>query len=125
MGRHERRAELSKFKRKSRAGLTSYLLASDDALLDREPLLRNAVQWWRANAATRRPICICCKSHFTGEAYVDVAAFLLATSSSSPGNASVSGICTECWKLPDDEIERAALRVLRTFLPDGKFEDAT
>ena len=123
MGRHERRAELSKFKRKSRAGLTSYLLASDDALLDREPLLRNAVQWWRANAPTRRPICIVCRKLFDDQTIV--AAFLLATSAASPRNASVSGICTECWKLPDDEIERACLRVLRTFLPNGKFEDAS
>ena len=69
--------------------------------------------------------CIGCKASFTGEAQVDVAAFLLATSPVSSGTASVSGNCTDCWNgLSDDELERAVLRVLRTFLPNAKFEDA-
>ena len=120
--RHQRRADLRSFKRDAAHGLLTYLIEANDPL-DRAPVLRDAINFWRANAPTRKPICIGCKGQFTGEARVDVAAFLLATSPASSGTAS--GICTECWNgLSDDELERAALRVLRTFLPNAKFEDA-
>ena len=124
MNRASRRANLSAFKRDATHGLLTYLIEASDPL-DRAPLLRDAINFWRTNAPTRKPICIGCKASFTGEAQVDVAAFLLATSPASSGTASVSGICVTCWNgLSDDELERAALRVLRTFLPNAKFEDA-
>lgn len=120
--RHQRRASVSAFRHTARAGLTTFLLASDDALLDRQPLLRDAVAYWRANMPSRRPVCICCQGRFTGEARVEVAAFLLATPSASPRNASVSGVCERCWNtLTDDQLEAAALRVLKTFLPNARF----
>ena len=124
MNRHQRRADLRSVKRDASHGLLTYLIEAADSL-DRAPLLRDAINFWRTNAPTRKPICIGCKASFTGEAQVDVAAFLLATSPVSSGTASVSGICTDCWNgLSDDELERAVLRVLRTFLPNAKFEDA-
>jgi len=125
--RHQRRANIAAFRRDASHGLTTYLIGDDeDAMLDRAPLLLEAIAFWRANAATRKPICIGCKGQFTGEARVEVAAFLLATSPASSGSASVSGICVTCWSgLSDDELERAALRVLRAFLPNAKFEDAS
>jgi hypothetical protein len=67
--------------------LLTYLIEANDPL-DRAPLLRDAINFWRANAPTRKPICIGCKAQFTGEARVDVAAFLLATSPASSGTAS-------------------------------------
>jgi len=123
--RHQRRANLASFRRDAAHGLLTYLIEANDPL-DRTPVLRDAINFWRANAPTRKPICIGCKGQFTGEARVEVAAFLLATSPASSGSASVSGICVTCWSgLSDDELERAALRVLRAFLPNAKFEDAS
>jgi len=120
--RHQRRASLREFKREARASLVTYMIEANDPL-DRAPVLRDAVAYWRGNLPTRKPICICCKGPFTGDVRVEVAAFLLATiSSASPRNASVSGICTACWNtLTDDQLEAAALRVLKAVLPNARF----
>ena len=83
--RDQYRAEVRSFKRDAAHGLLTYLIEANDPL-DRAPVLGDAINFWRANAPTRKPICIGCKAAFTGEARVDVAAFLLATSPTSSGN---------------------------------------
>ena len=112
------------FKRDASHGLPTYLIEATDPL-DRAPLSRDAINFWRTNAPTRKPICIGCKAPFTGEAQVDVAAFCWLLRPCHPAPRACRGFASTCWNgLSDDELERAALRVLRTFLPNAKFEDA-
>ena len=124
MGRHERRASVARFKREASGGggLLTFLIAADDvAALDGQPLLRHAAQWWRNNIMRRRPVCCECKASFADGARPG--AFLFSTAPDKPTSASVSVFCARCFRdLPDDEFERAAMRVLRRVLPNGKFE---
>ena len=123
MNRHQRRSDLADFKRDAhRAHLVTYMIdASDDAALDRHPLLRRAIEFWRGNIPQRNPICPGCRASFASDA--TAAAFLFATTAVTPTNASVTAFCDECWHLPPDVIEREAVRVLRQLLPNGNFLD--
>ena len=56
MNRASRRANLSAFKRDAAHGLLTYLIEASDPL-DRAPLLRDAINFWRTNAPTRKPNC--------------------------------------------------------------------
>ena len=57
MSRAQRRADVARFRREARRGVVSYLVDRDDARLAGEPLLRNAIEFWRANLAVRKPKC--------------------------------------------------------------------
>jgi hypothetical protein len=121
--RHQRRSDLAHFKREAhREHLLTYLIdATDDATLNRVPLLSRAVSFWRGNIEQRRPICPACKSGFADGA--QPGAYLFATIAVAPRNASVTTFCSECWRdLPLDVIERSAERVLQKLLPNGRFE---
>ena len=122
--RHQRRADLADFKRDAhKAHLVTYMIAAaDDASLDRHPLLRRALEFWRGNIPQRKLICPACKANYADDAHPG--GFLFATTAIAPTNASVTAFCDECWHLPPDVIEREATRVLRQLLPGGKFLDA-
>ena len=117
MGRRDRRAEISRFRRAASSGTVSYLVDADDPRLAGEPLLSRAIAHWRKNALSRHAICFGgCKTRF-GEGGSGAAAFLMCTSASAPTSASVSALCGTCWRsMPMDEIERQATRALRPML---------
>jgi hypothetical protein len=122
--RHQRRADLADFKREAhKAHLVTYMIAADDdASLDRQPLLSRAVSFWRAGIQQRRPFCPACRANYADDAHA--AAFLFAVPSLAPTSASVTAICTDCWRdLPPDAIERQAAKVLRGLIPHGRFLD--
>jgi hypothetical protein len=125
MNRHTRRTDLAHFKRDAHRGhLTTYMVeASDDAALDRMPMLSRAVTFWRNGIKQRKPSCPSCRASFAEDA--QAAAFLFAVPSLAPTSASVTAICDRCWRgLPPDDIEREAAKVLRQLIPGGKFLDA-
>ena len=118
MSRHERRAEVHRFRREVSAGLVSYLTDADDPRLADQPLLANAISFWRRNVPTRAPHCFACRSLFDDAA--QAGAFLLVTPTNAPTSCSVSGLCRACWRdLPMIEIERAANRAVRPVTPTG------
>jgi hypothetical protein len=120
--RHQRRADLRSFKREAhKAHLVTFLIAADVSL-DRHPLLRNALLFWRGNIRQRRPFCPACRANYADDAHP--AAFLFATTAIAPTSASVSAFCDDCWRdLPPEAIEREAARVLRHLIPGGRFLD--
>jgi hypothetical protein len=123
MNRHARRADLACFKRDAHKGhLTTFLIAADDdASLDRMPLLSRAVTFWRSGIGARRPWCPACRANFADLA--QPGAFLFAVPLLAPTSASVTAICTNCWRLPPDDIERIAAKVLGEIFPRGRFLD--
>jgi hypothetical protein len=113
-----RRAEVARFRREATRGTVSYLVEPSDPRLEGEPLLRNALNYWRGNIHRRHPICFGCKAKFADDA--EVGAFLMTTPSVAPTSASVSALCKRCWSvLTDVEIEAAATRCLRPVMPNG------
>jgi hypothetical protein len=119
LNRATRRADLAEFKRDANKGLDTFLIDAD--ALDDHPVFARAVSFWRDGIPQRRPFCMMCKSSFADDAVAG--AFLFAMPSAAPSSISVTAICDECWRdLPDDVVERAAVRVLRRLLPRGRFE---
>jgi hypothetical protein len=95
MGRHERRASLADFKRASAGGhLDVHLLPADVPITI--PLLKRAVEFWRASILSRKPKCIAaCQAEFSADARIG--AYLCAIPSGAPTTATVSGLCADCW----------------------------
>ena len=124
MNRHQRRSEIANFKRKvSHAGIVTVLVDAGDPL-EGHPLLRDARRWWQGNIRQRRPSCCACKTSFAEAA--QPGAFLFSTSSEVPLSASVTAFCSRCWRdLPDAEVTRISVKVLRYLLPNAKFDDAS
>jgi hypothetical protein len=132
MSRHDRRASAARSRRADDlaafkhdvahgGGLVTYLIGCDDEAIDREPLFAKAVIWWRGNIRARRYTCTHCSASFAEGA--QVGAWLFATSPAAPNSASISAFCLRCFSsLPDDELERAAMKVLRKILPNAEFE---
>ena len=119
MSRALRRAEVARFRRAASSGVTSYLVAKDDPRLQGEPLLLNALDYWRRNIPARKPKCFACRAPFASDG-AQAAAFLMVTAASAPTSATVSGLCVRCWaELPMPDIERAAARTLRPVMPNG------
>ena len=120
--RHQRRADLACFKRDAhKAHLVTYMIAADDdASLDRHPLLRRALEFWRGNIPQRRPFCPACKRNYADGALPG--AFLFSTTAVAPTNASVTAFCDQCSH-DLDVVEREATRVLRSIIADGKWLD--
>jgi hypothetical protein len=121
MGRHERRASLAEFKKASDGGfLDVHLLPADVPITI--PLLKRAVEFWRASIPSRKPKCFAaCGAEFSADARIG--AYLCAVPSGAPTTATISGLCTECWsRLTDDEVERAALKVVRRVMPTATFD---
>ena len=117
--RAQRRADVSRFRRQSRSGCATYLFDARTKLTDAQGILRDAVVWWRANFARRNACCIGCKAAFT-DAGVAAGAFFCAIPDASPGEASVSALCEECWlTLSDDELQKTALRIAKQICGPG------
>jgi hypothetical protein len=118
--RHQRRASVADFKRDAAGGYLDVHLVPADAPIS-EPLLRDAVQFWRANVAVRKPTCIGCGARFA--AVEQAGAYLFARPSRAPTSCSTSALCAACWsRLSDDEVEAAALRVVRKVMPGAAFD---
>ncbi len=121
--RATRRADLADFRREAhREHLLTYMIdATDNAALDRIPLLRRAVDYWRGNIPQRKPICPGCRASFANDA--TAAAFLFATTAVAPTSASVTAYCAKCWTtLSASEVDAISTRVLRALLPNGHLE---
>src|SRR4051794_31821326 len=118
MNRHQRRAEMTRFRRELSGGLLSYLVDATDPRLAGQRLLSGAIAYWSANIGPRRPKCFACRTPFADAA--EAGAFLLVKPSCSATSCSVSGLCRACWRdLSDAEIEAAAARALKPVAPSG------
>ena len=105
MGRHERRAEIARFRRDAGGELTTYLLGTDDRAIHREPYLLEARDFWHAQMSLRKPRCVACEAAFADGA--KPGAYLFSRAQQMPSVASVSVFCTECWStLSDDDVRR-------------------
>lgn len=120
MGRHERRAAIAEFRRDAaRADVLTYLVDASDTALVREPFVQ-AVLHWRGNIAVRKPRCIACGTSFAADG-ASVGGFLFATPEGANAT-SVSAFCSSCWTdLSDDDLERQAMRILRSIKPGARF----
>ena len=118
--RQQRRASLTAFRREAAGGyLDVCLTPADDVSLT--PLLRNAVQFWLANVAVRKPTCISCKRKFSTD--LRPGAFVLTVPERAPTSCGTSALCAACWSgLSDAEVEKAALRVVRKVLRGAVFD---
>jgi hypothetical protein len=120
MGRHERRASVSEFKRIAATGYLDVFLTPTDAPIN-NPLLERAAEYWRTGVATRRPKCIGCRAAFADGA--QAGALLFVVPSVAPTSCSASAICADCWsRLSDDAVKTVALRVVRKVLPTAHFD---
>jgi hypothetical protein len=121
MGRHERRASVSEFKRVAATGhLDVHLVPTEDIPLS-DPLLQRAASHWRAGIAARRPTCISCKAKFADGA--QAGAFVMTVPSAAPTSASASALCDACWSALDDaQVNAAALKIVRRVLPNATFD---
>ncbi|MGZ5234157.1 MAG: hypothetical protein ACXWC3_29445 [Burkholderiales bacterium] len=119
--RYERR----RFRHEASRSLQTFLCAPDDPALNKAPLLKAAANHW-LNALTHRVRhCIVCNSWIVDRR--DVAGLLLTVPCvAKPVSVGTAAICRACWDadLPVDALERACARVLRSVIPDGRFQDA-
>jgi hypothetical protein len=120
--RAQRRADLHRFKRDAhKAHLVTYMIEADDeASLDRYPLLRRALEFWRGNLMQRRPFCPAWKANYADG--VLPGAFLFSTTAVGPTNVSVTAFCDQCSN-DLDVMECEAARMLRSIIADGKWLD--
>ena len=121
MTRQQRRASLSEFRREARGGFIDTHMVPLEDVPHAKPLLQRAVAFWRASIFSRRPTCLSCKAQFAGDA--KIGAYLCMVLEAAPTSASVSGLCSVCWReLSDTEINACALRVVRSVLPGAQFD---
>jgi hypothetical protein len=120
MGRHERRAAVSKFRRElHHSDLLTFLV--DAGQVPRDRRLQQAVAFWRSVIQQRRPYCPNCKANYADDA--QPGAYLLTTPATGAASVSVTTFCDQCWRdLPISDIERIAARVLSAVIPNGRFE---
>jgi hypothetical protein len=129
MGRHERRAQKSEgragrvksFRQGAgKGGFLTSLFGADEVRSEHAAAIRN----WYFEEQVRRPTCFACRAQF-GSARRP-GGFLCATAvrAGPKAGVAVAGVCLECWatKTPD-EIEAAALALLRRQLGAGRFAD--
>jgi hypothetical protein len=120
VNRHTRRADMRTFRR---SDLLTHCVAADDVALENHPLLKNALENWRAGRGSRKLTCIGCKLLF-GDDDARAGGYLFAMPVNVDGLVSTSVFCDRCWhELSPADIEREATRVLRQLLPGGKWLD--
>jgi hypothetical protein len=73
-----------------------------------------AIANWHLSETLKRPNCFGCGGYFSRE--TRPAAFLTATGVSRQAGVAVCALCPTCWNLPPEQIEAAALSVLRRHL---------
>lgn len=121
MGRHERRADLARYRREASNALLTYLVEPDDAALTEVPILHNAARSWIDALSVRARACIICSEWLWSRQGVGL--LLLSTPSVvRPTSASVCGICTACAELPLPALEQATTTALHAAVPGGRFE---
>jgi hypothetical protein len=119
MGRHERRADLARYRREASHALVTYLVEPDDPALN--GLLQRAARSWIDGLSTRSRSCIACSEWLWSRQGVGL--LLLSTPSvAKPTSASVCAVCRECADLPLEALERAATTALQAAVPGGRFE---
>ena len=118
--RHERRVQLSRFRREASVGLTTFLVEPGDGRLGAVPLLQHASRHWLDSLAARARCCIVCSEWLWSADSVGLV--LLSTPAvARPVSASVSGICVACAELPQEALEQATLKSLQAALPGAYF----
>jgi hypothetical protein len=124
MGRHERRADLARYRRDaSRRDLLTFLVEPDDGLLATAPFLQRAARHWLdALSTTRSRSCIVCSSWLWSAE--SVGALLISTPAvSKPTSAGTAAVCRGCWDdLPLKALERAVEQTLQSVIPGGRLE---
>ena len=122
--RASRRRDVREFRHHVHRGHVITHLIDAGADLSGTPMLARIAAAWRAAIPQRRPSCFACETGFA-DITATAGAFLFATPSAAADLASVSVLCTECWRcLPDSDIEDAAVSLLRQISPHGRFLDA-
>jgi hypothetical protein len=121
MGRHERRAEIARFRKECSGGhLMTYLVPAGTAI--DHLTIKRAQAHWEANRLLRQPMCIGCKLIFADNS-ARVGSFLHAINPALPDSASTSAFCEECDRdLSNAQVDEICTRVLRRLLPGGVFE---
>lgn len=119
MGRHERRADLARYRREAGNALDTYLVAVDQPL--DLPILRNAARSWLDALPVRMRSCIVCSGLLWERQRVGLL-LLSVPAVTKPPAASVCGICRECALLPLAALERAATTALQAAVPGGRLE---
>jgi hypothetical protein len=119
MGRHERRANLARYRQEAGSALTTYLVDPDQPL--DVPILRNSARSWLDTLPRRMRACIVCSGLMWERQRVGWL-LLSVPAVPKPEAASVCGICCECVDLPLQALERAATTALQTAVPGGRLE---
>ena len=127
--RHQRRADLSRYRGLARRGLITWLVDINDPLRD-APLLQRTRDWWFASLPswTPRRGCLICESKFLSR--LDVGAIMYSVPAGNgigADSVGVVGLCVTCWGTADKpgvslaEIEEAGTKVLRSVIANGVF----
>jgi hypothetical protein len=117
VGRHERRADLARYRRETSGALLTYLVDVDQPL--NVSILHNAARSWLDALSVRARSCIVCSEWLWSRQGVGL--LLLSTPSvAKPTSASVCGICTACAELPLPALEQAATVALQAAVPGGR-----
>jgi|SRR5215510_6478873 len=120
--RHNRRAELARFRRETSGGLVTWLVDRNDPSLHKAPtlLVQAAFRWCEELLASPRH-CICCLSLICDQR--EVGGLLLSKPHNAIGRVAINGVCKPCWAAQSlDQIEHAATEVLRAVVRTGNFE---
>jgi hypothetical protein len=94
------------------------------AVGEHRPCDGRAITNWYLQEPIRRPTCFCCSASFSSN--LRPGGFLCATAVRAGPKAgiAVAGCCTGCWTNKSaDEVEAAALALLRRQLGAGRFAD--
>jgi len=118
MGRHERRANLARYRQEAGNALTTYLVDVDQPL--DLPILQSAARSWLDALPRRMRACIVCSGLMWEKQRVGWL-LLSVPAVPKPPAASVCGICIECADLPLAALERAATTALQAAVPGGRF----
>ena len=117
MGRHERRANLARYRQEAGNALTTYLVDVDQPL--DLPILQSAARSWLDALPRRMRACIVCSGLMWEKQRVGWL-LLSVPAVAKPPAASACGICIECYALPLAALERAATVALQTAVPGGR-----
>jgi hypothetical protein len=118
--RHQRRRDVREFRHQVRDHIVTHLIDAN-ADLSAHPMLAKIAAAWGAAIPQRKPWCFACHANFAETA--TPGAFLFATPPGAADIASVSVLCSTCWRdLPEAEIDRVAAHVLQQIVA-GKFLD--
>ena len=112
MGRHERRADIARFRHEADHALLTFLVEPDDVRLSRTPLLQSTVSNWIDLLDQRVRHCIICSKWIVDRQSVGL--LLLATPATvRPTSASACAVCCKCADADpsdDEDLQRRCAR---------------